>query len=84
MCLLHGSTWGQGDFDGDEDVDLDDFGILKTHFGTDKTTVPEPAVLYLLALGTLGVLRRRSRTQGRVITIGLDITAKQYISITGM
>jgi hypothetical protein len=31
--LTTGATRAQGDFDGDGDVDLDDFSILKLNFG---------------------------------------------------
>jgi len=69
--LTEGATWGQGDFNADGVVDLQDFGILKEHFGEGSTlnAIPEPAsmaVLALLALslpkrGGLAMLRRRRR-----------------------
>ncbi|MDP7288818.1 MAG: PEP-CTERM sorting domain-containing protein, partial [Phycisphaerae bacterium] len=58
------------DFDGDGDVDLDDFVIIRENFGftsapqpaaPDFSATPEPATMSLLALGGLMVLRRRRR-----------------------
>ena len=60
--------WGQGDFNGDGAIDLQDFGILKDNFGKrfgdppvgiDPPVVPEPATLSLLAIACLPLLHRR-------------------------
>ncbi|MDP6544895.1 MAG: PEP-CTERM sorting domain-containing protein, partial [Phycisphaerae bacterium] len=58
-------------FDGDGDVDIDDFNILKGNMGWDGTgggapqatasKTPEPATMSLLAIGGLLILRRRRR-----------------------
>jgi len=57
------------DFDGDGDVDLDDFATLRTEWGWGVPTAPEfpasatpePATMSLLAIGGLIILRRRRR-----------------------
>ena len=60
------------DFDGDGDVDIDDFSILRDEWGWQlsgapdagpgaSSATPEPATMSLLALGALAVLRRRRR-----------------------
>jgi len=50
-------VWPQGDFDKDQDVDLDDFVILKNGWGA--AAVPEPATLSLLAVAGLAIVRRK-------------------------
>jgi len=56
-----GSGWAEGDFNGDLTADIFDLDVMATNWGsgTFPATVPEPIVLTLLALGALGVLRRR-------------------------
>ena len=57
------------DFNGDNFVDLEDFALLRENFGFgvatapdaefEATTTPEPATLFLLALGGIALLGRR-------------------------
>ena len=53
------------DFDEDDDVDLDDFLVMRNNFGTGVSapeggaTIPEPATMAVLAIGGMIVLRRR-------------------------
>ncbi|MCC6492910.1 MAG: PEP-CTERM sorting domain-containing protein [Pirellulales bacterium] len=64
-----GTTLAQGNADGDGDVDADDLAVWDSQYGpaataTASAAVPEPTGLGLsaLALGLLGVVRRRPRT----------------------
>ena len=55
------------DFDEDQDVDLDDFKVMRDNLGAAGSApqggaaTPEPATMTVLALGGMLVLRRRSR-----------------------
>jgi len=59
--------WANANFNEDTVVNLSDFTILKAEFGNshpDKlggAAVPDPATMGLVALGALGLLRRRRR-----------------------
>jgi len=57
-------TWGEGDFNGDGNVDYIDLGLLATEYdwvagGGQADPVPAPAPLLLLALGGASALLRR-------------------------
>jgi hypothetical protein len=60
-----GSTdiiWNNGDFNADGVVDVIDLGLLATYYGSGSlhgVQTPEPTTLGLLALGALGIIRRR-------------------------
>jgi autotransporter-associated beta strand protein len=59
---MTGAQWAQGDFSGDHQVNRTDLQILMTNFGNTggaPTTIPEPSVLGLLALGWLTMVRRK-------------------------
>jgi len=82
------------DFDTDNDVDLDDFKILKDNWhwgvgGAGNLTIepiPEPAGLSVLALGGLALLRRRAIAP-RPGTMGCEpltrIKAQLGVTVTG-
>ena len=63
MGQASGAELADGDFDGDGDVDFNDLQLLQGNYGATSPgatgTIPEPATLGLLALGAVGVLRRR-------------------------
>ncbi|MCD4825932.1 MAG: PEP-CTERM sorting domain-containing protein [Phycisphaerae bacterium] len=52
------ANWSEGDFNGDNHVDILDLNTLTTNWGNHN---PEPATTALLAVGVLGLLRRRRR-----------------------
>ena len=54
------------DFDGDQDVDLDDYLVMRDNFGTvaaapAAAATPEPATMTVLAIGGMLVMRRRRK-----------------------
>jgi autotransporter-associated beta strand protein len=69
LGLTTGATLGQGNVDGDDDVDWDDLQVVMTNFGTGASTTPamtpEPCSAMLLVLGAMAVVRRRARI-GRI------------------
>jgi hypothetical protein len=55
-------TWDLGDFNADGVIDVIDLGLLATYYGQGSlhgVQTPEPTTLGLLALGALGIIRRR-------------------------
>ncbi|MCY2930178.1 MAG: PEP-CTERM sorting domain-containing protein [Planctomycetota bacterium] len=60
-------SWTLGDANDDGEIGPEDFGLLKDNFGLDGgptgayplTNVPEPTTMALLALGAVGLIRRR-------------------------
>jgi hypothetical protein len=57
-----GLTWATGDFTGDGQCELLDFQVLLDYWtpgGWGTSQAPEPATFLMLALGALGLLRRR-------------------------
>jgi autotransporter-associated beta strand protein len=50
-----GATWGDGDFDFDGDVDFSDYQALERNFGH---SIPEPASIVVLIIGTVALLAR--------------------------
>jgi len=53
-----GSTWAQGDFDGNGSVTLVDFIILKNNFATGGP-LPEPATIVMVGLAACLLRPRR-------------------------
>ena len=54
-------NWKQGDFNFDGIVDIADLGAIATNWqaGTGAGPIPEPGTLVLLAVGAVGLARRR-------------------------
>ncbi|MEE9212763.1 MAG: PEP-CTERM sorting domain-containing protein, partial [Phycisphaeraceae bacterium] len=58
--------WANANFNGDALITFSDFSILQNNFGQSgtgaPTSVPEPATIMLMALGSVGLLARRRRS----------------------
>jgi hypothetical protein len=54
-------TWGDGDFNRDNLLDISDLTLMSNNYGygTADNMVPEPMTLGLLAVGVIGLIRRR-------------------------
>lgn len=57
---MTGATWADGDLTGDGLVDQADYTVWYNHYGATSGSIPEPATPYLLSLGGLAMLRRRT------------------------
>ena len=54
--------WAKGDFNDSHDVDDDDLSLLLSNWtGSGGGTIPEPATIGLLILGSLGLISRKRR-----------------------
>jgi hypothetical protein len=51
--------WSDGDFNYDNLLDISDLTLMSNHYGTADNVVPEPMTLGLLAIGAIGLIRRR-------------------------
>ena len=57
-----GTTWAQGNANCDLVIDTTDLTIMATNFGfVASGAVPEPATLFVMGCGAVGLLRRRRR-----------------------
>ncbi len=55
-----GTTWAEGNANSDLVIDTTDLAILVTNFGfVASGAVPEPATLFIMGCGAIGLLRRR-------------------------
>lgn len=67
-----GTTWTQGNFKGSGVVDDNDLGILLGHWTGSAAAAPEPVTLALLALGGIGLVRRKFHKLPQVTAKSLD------------
>jgi hypothetical protein len=51
--------WAWGDANGDGTIGILDLGLLGDNYGFNRSAIPEPMTMSLLAIGALGMLKRR-------------------------
>jgi peptidyl-prolyl cis-trans isomerase A (cyclophilin A) len=52
-------NWADGDLNGDGVINLLDLNRLTANFGADLEAVPEPATIFVMACGTVALIRKR-------------------------
>ena len=83
--------WRDGDFSGNGTVDMADYAIWRANFGVaspgnvagllTNTSVPEPHTFTLLALASLVLASRASRTKSKIAHRGAEIAEKRNANL---